>query len=88
MNNEYNKQNNGGQNRQFNNTEKNVTRENTDLTCTCCEEPKKGFVETAKEMGQTGLTTIKNHPWETAGAGAAAIIIGKKASPSSSPWLR
>ena len=76
---EYNKQNNGGQmNRQFNNNiEKNVIQENTPVeTCTCCKEPKKGFVETAKEIGQAGLTTIRNHPWEAAAAGFGAIIIG------------
>ncbi len=77
--NENNKQNNGGQmNRQFNNNEGNVKpqAQPETTTCTCCNEPKKGFVETAKEIGQAGLTTIKNHPWETAAAFAGAMIIG------------
>jgi len=81
MNNEYNKQNNGGQmNRQFNENKDNVNAQaqKPEQTCpTCCKEPKKGFVETAKEIGQAGLTTVKNHPWEAAAAAAGAIIIGK-----------
>ena len=77
MNNEYNKQNNGGQNRQFNNNEKNVTRENTaGLTCTCCEESKKGFAEKAMEVGKTALNTVTTHPVESALITLGAIVTG------------
>lgn len=61
MNNEY-KQNNGGQNRQFNNNnEKNVNAQAQKpeiQTCTCCEETKKGFIDQAKDFATKNKTTL------------------------------
>lgn len=61
MNNEY-KQNNGGQNRQFNNNnEKNVNAQAQKpeiQTCTCCEETKKGFVDQAKDFATKNKTNL------------------------------
>ena len=62
MNNEYNKQNNGGQNRQFNNNiEKDVKpqAQPETTTCTCCEETKKGILDQAKDFATKNKTGLR-----------------------------
>ncbi len=80
MNNEYNKQNNGGQmNRQFNENKDNVNAQaqKPEQTCpTCTEGNKKSFGAQLKGAGKAVTTTVMNHPVETAGALLAAAMIG------------
>ena len=62
MNNEYNKQNNGGQmNRQFNENKDNVNaqaQKPETQTCTCCEETKKGILNQAKDFATKNKTGL------------------------------